>query len=109
VLNEVSQNASWCLLLWLTMITGSRCGEICALRWTDLDLDAALASVERSHSGTKEKSTKSQQKRRLALDAHTASLLPPSVRSSAATAGPWTSRSARTPSCSPPTRPAPIH
>jgi integrase len=75
VLNESSRDASWCLLLWLTMITGSRRGEICALRWTDLDLDAALASIERSYSGTKEKKTKTRQKRRIALDAHTVALL----------------------------------
>lgn len=75
LLNESSRDASWCLLLWLTMITGSRRGEICALRWTDLDLDAGLASIERSYTGTKEKKTKTRQKRRIALDAHTVALL----------------------------------
>lgn len=75
LLNEASRDPSWCLLLWLTMITGSRRGEICALRWTDLDLDARLASIERSYSGMKEKRTKTRQKRRITLDSHTVALL----------------------------------
>ena len=75
MLNEASRDANRCLLLWLTMITGSRRGEICALRWTDLDLDAGLASIERSYSGTTEKRTKTRQKRRIALDPHTVALL----------------------------------
>jgi integrase len=75
VLNEASRDASWCLLLWVTMVTGSRRGEICALRWTDHDLDARLASIERSYSGSQEKRTKTRQKRRIALDTYTVALL----------------------------------
>ncbi len=70
---------AWGLFLWLTMVTGCRRGEMCALRWNDVDLTRRVVSVSRSYSQTKaaarEKATKSNQKRRLALDEHTVSLL----------------------------------
>ncbi len=67
------------MLLWLTMVSGCRRGEICALRWTDLDLTRGIMTIERSYSqtadGTREKATKSGQKRRVAIDDHTVELL----------------------------------
>ena len=61
------------------MVTGCRRGEMCALRWSDVDLTRRVVSVSRSYSqttaATREKTTKSNQKRRLALDEHTVSLL----------------------------------
>jgi integrase len=61
------------------MVSGCRRGEMCALRWTDLDLTRGIMTVERSYAqtadGNREKSTKTRQKRRIALDAHTVDLL----------------------------------
>ena len=57
----------WGLLLWLTMITGSRRGEISALRWRHVDFDRAILWVHRSNAQTKagvrEKETKTGQRR----------------------------------------------
>lgn len=79
LLNEASTDPRWRLLLWLTMVTGCRRGEICALRWTDLDLDAGVISIERSYSVTRtktgEKGTKTRQRRRIAIDTDMVALL----------------------------------
>ena len=68
VLHEAADDAEWCLFLWLTMTTGSRRGEMCALRWTDLDLQRKTISITRNTDGDEVKSTKTHQGRRLALD-----------------------------------------
>src|SRR6266536_81780 len=69
----------WGLLLWLTMVTGSRRGEISALRWTHVDFVRGLLLVQRSNAqpkvGIKEKETKSRKPRRVALDPQTMGLL----------------------------------
>ncbi len=79
LLNDAWRDPTWGLFLWLTMITGCRRGEMCALRWSDVDITRRVISISRSYSQTaavtREKATKSNQKRRLALDAHTADLL----------------------------------
>lgn len=79
LLNDAWRDPSWGMLLWLTMVSGCRRGEICALRWTDLDLTRGIMTVERSYAqtatGTHEKATKSRQKRRVAVDAYTVELL----------------------------------
>jgi integrase len=79
LLNEAWRDPSWGMLLWLTMVTGCRRGEMCALRWTDLDVVRGMMTVERSYAqtaqGTHEKATKSRQKRRVAIDAYTVELL----------------------------------
>jgi integrase len=79
LLNEAWQDPAWGLLLWLAMVTGCRRGELCALRWTDLDLPHGILTVQRSFSqtadGVREKTTKTRQKRRVALDAQTVELL----------------------------------
>jgi integrase len=72
---RTSRDGEWALLLWLTMVVGWRRGEVCALRWTDVNLDRGLITIERSHWGRREKSTKSGQERVLALDTHTVGLL----------------------------------
>jgi integrase len=60
-------------------VTGSRRGELCGLRWRDVDLDGRVLSVERAISqyGAQrwEKDTKTHRSRRLALDAETVALL----------------------------------
>jgi integrase len=59
-------------LLMLAALTGMRRGELCALRWTDVDLDACQLDVSRSvvvvPGGLTEKSTKTDRSRRVALD-----------------------------------------
>lgn len=78
VLNAAWSDTRWGLFLWLTVVSGCRRGEMCALRWTDLDLVRGVMTVERSYSETaqrrREKSTKSGQKRRIALDPYTVEL-----------------------------------
>ncbi|MGH3978216.1 MAG: tyrosine-type recombinase/integrase [Pseudonocardiaceae bacterium] len=67
------------MLVWLTMVTGFRRGELCAIRWRHLDLTTGVLMLERSigqRSGrTWEKDTKTHQHRRIALDAGTVALL----------------------------------
>src|SRR6266545_7115807 len=58
-------------LLWLVMTTGMRRGELCALRWLHVDLDASELLIERSYiqrgKQHKEKDTKTHQARRICL------------------------------------------
>ncbi|GAA0603741.1 site-specific integrase [Sporichthya brevicatena] len=68
LLAEASRDPDWALLLFLTMLLGWRRGELCALRWTDINLDDGLITIERSHWGNVEKRTKTNQTRRVALD-----------------------------------------
>jgi integrase len=61
-----------CFLL-LAATTGARRGELCALRWTDIDLDLGTALIARSlvegrGSELVEKDTKTHVPRRVALD-----------------------------------------
>jgi integrase len=79
LLNEAWSDPEWGLLLWLTMLTGPRRGEISALRWHHIDFERGLLSITRSNAqpkaGLKEKHTKTGQARKIALDAHTVELL----------------------------------
>ena len=63
------------VFVWLVMVTGARRGELCALRWTDIDVAEQDLLIERAYAvrqGTKViKSTKTHQKRRLAVDTGT--------------------------------------
>jgi integrase len=74
-----ASDPDWGLLLWLTMVTGSRRGEVSALRWEHLDLARGSVRIERSNAqpraGVKEKETKSRQQRRVALDPQTVQML----------------------------------
>jgi len=59
--------------LRLAVITGARRGEMCALRWTDIDMKAAIVGISRSLVGEridelKEKGTKTHASRRISLD-----------------------------------------
>jgi integrase len=66
-------------LLYLAARTGMRRGELCGLKWGDIDLGAARLVVSRSVAalphGTTEKSTKTHASRRIALDTATVALL----------------------------------
>lgn len=60
-------------LLLLAALTGARRGELCALRWTDLDTAAGTLRIARSiyakaGGGWAEKSTKTHAERRVGLD-----------------------------------------
>jgi hypothetical protein len=60
-------NEDWGTLVWLVMTTGVRRGEVCALRWRDVDLDAETIEIRRNyvlHKGVGvEKDTKTQERR----------------------------------------------
>ena len=60
LLNEAWRDPAWGLLLWLTMVTGSRRGEICGLQWTDVDLDSRLVSIEYSYSRTRSRARRKE-------------------------------------------------
>ncbi len=60
-------------LLFLAALTGARRGELCALRWSDLDAEAGTLTIARSVYETKgggwqEKSTKTHAERKIGLD-----------------------------------------
>jgi integrase len=61
------------------MTTGARRGELCALRWRDVDFAAAIVRIGSSigQLGTRvwEKDTKTHQRRRIVLDAQSLALL----------------------------------
>lgn len=66
-------------MIWLAMTTGTRRGELCALRWNVLDLGNSVVTIKTSigQNGTQtwEKDTKTHQQRRITLDGNTAMLL----------------------------------
>ncbi|WP_252365328.1 site-specific integrase [Saccharomonospora piscinae] len=70
---------AWGTLVWLVMTTGMRRGEVCALRWSRIDLDEGIVEVRSSYTTLKgigrEKDTKTHQMRRIALDTETTVLL----------------------------------
>lgn len=79
ILNEAWKDPDWGLLVWLVMVTGLRRGELCSLRWRDVDLERGTLTLARSigQRGQQrwEKDTKSHQHRRLALDDESVALL----------------------------------
>lgn len=79
ILAEAWKDPDWGTLIWLTMVTGARRGELCGIRWRHLSLDTGVLQVERSigqrGGRTWEKDTKAHQQRRIALDAETIGLL----------------------------------
>lgn len=79
IVNEAFKDPDWGTLVWLTMVTGQRRGELCAIRWRHLDLDIGVLHLERAigqRGKTKwEKDTKDHQDRRVTLDPDTVQLL----------------------------------
>jgi integrase len=80
LLNDAWRDPEWGLLLWLTMVSGCRRGELCSLRWQHLDLERATLWLRRSTSQPNraemfEKATKTEKERRIALDPSTVELL----------------------------------
>lgn len=66
-------------LIFVAATTGARRGELCGLRWSDLDLDLATMTIARSISDAGRqvavKDTKTHQARRIALDRATVTVL----------------------------------
>lgn len=79
ILNAAWRDPDWGLLVWLAMVTGCRRGELCALRWQHVDLEAGVLTLARNRrqrgGRTWEKDTKTHQSRRIALDPDTIALL----------------------------------
>ena len=69
----------WGTLVWLVMTTGIRRGEVCALRWSRVDLGQGIIEVRSSYVLRKGvgrvKDTKTHQMRRIPLDTETTVLL----------------------------------
>ncbi|MHB8328333.1 MAG: site-specific integrase [Acidimicrobiales bacterium] len=66
-------------LLMPAALTGMRRGELCALRWSDVDLQLGIVNVSRSlavvSGGVSEKTTKTERSRKVALDPFEIALL----------------------------------
>lgn len=62
-------------MVWLAMTTGAWRGELCALRWSRVDVDTGAAVIDSSvaqvDNKTWIKTTKTHQQRRIALDSTT--------------------------------------
>lgn len=65
----------WGALVWLTMTTGARRGELCGLRWSDVDLPSGVltyrSAVAQYGRRRELKDTKTHQQRRVTLDPET--------------------------------------
>lgn len=79
LLREAWLDPDWGALIWLTMTTGARRGELCALRWKHVDLTTGLLTLRRAiaQDGVKveEKDTKTHQRRHVTLDPETVAVL----------------------------------
>jgi integrase len=80
LVTQAWNDPDWGTFVWVAMTTGARRGELCALRWDAVDLDAAVLTLQRSlytdNAGKlREKDTKTHQQRRIALDAETVEVL----------------------------------
>ena len=79
IVEAAAESPDWGALVWLTMTTGARRGELCGLRWSDLDLPAGVLTFRRAiaQDGRHrvEKDTKTHQQRRVTLDPETLTVL----------------------------------
>jgi integrase len=74
------RDPDWGTFVWVAATVGARRGEMCALRWEDLDLERKVVHLHRAigfdNDGTWiEKDTKTHQHRRVVLDDQTVDLL----------------------------------
>lgn len=76
---EAVADSRWAPLWELAAGTGMRRGELMALRWSDVDLDAGLVSVDRSTTQLGQErvtsTPKNHERRKVSLDAHVAATL----------------------------------
>jgi integrase len=81
ILNETWRDPDRGSLLWIAMTTGMRRGELCALRWSAVNLDEGRESIWLRHAirkengGLVEAGLKTHQQRRIALDPETVAVL----------------------------------
>ena len=79
IVEEAWEDPDWGMLVWLTMTTGARRGELCGLRWSHVDLPNGVLTIRRSiaQDGLErwEKDTKTHQQRRVTLDPETVKAL----------------------------------
>ncbi|WP_460660872.1 tyrosine-type recombinase/integrase [Kribbella swartbergensis] len=79
IIAEAWKDPDWGTLLWLTMVTGNRRGELCGIRWRHVDLANGVLHVQRSigqyGKTTWEKDTKNEGDRRIVLDPDTVLVL----------------------------------
>jgi integrase len=79
IISAAWRDPEWGLLLWLVMMTGMRRGELSALRWRHVDLRTGMILIQCANAQVKavvrEKATKTQQQRRVAIDELTSTLL----------------------------------
>jgi len=79
ILTEAGKDPDWGVLVLFTMTTGARRGEVCGLRWPQLDLDGGVVVFEGSIGQIAgevwEKDTKTHQHRRVTLDAELVDVL----------------------------------
>ena len=79
ILNAAWTDPDWGVLVWLTMVTGFRRGELCALRWRHVDLANGVLVLQRSigrlNGRPWEKDTKTPQHTRITLDPESVILL----------------------------------
>jgi integrase len=87
---EAWKDPAWGTFVWLAMTTGARRGELCALRWSDLELANAVihlhASIAQARGRQWTKDTKTHQQRRVALDPETVAVLTEHLERSSADA-----------------------
>jgi integrase len=99
-------------LLMLAALSGMRRGELCALRWSDLDLEAGTMEVARSvvviPGGLAEKAPKTDRSRSVALDAVAVALLKHHHARTSPRSPKLGDSWPPTPSCSRPSRTAPL-
>ena len=81
IVNEAWKDPDWGALVWVAMTTGARRGELCALRWSTIELgeDREVMWLRRAISWTDdgwvEGDLKTHQQRRIAVDPETAKVL----------------------------------
>jgi len=79
VVEAAWETPDWGALVWLTMTTGARRGELCVLRWSHVDLPAGVLTFRRAIAQDgrhrEEKDTKTHNKRRVTLDSETVAVL----------------------------------
>lgn len=79
IVEAAAESPDWGALVWLTMTTGARRGELCGLRWSHVDLPTGVLTFRRAIAQDgrhrEEKDTKTHQQRRVALDPETVAVL----------------------------------
>ncbi len=83
IINEAWRDLDWGVLLWVAMTTGARRGELCAVRWSAVNLDEGRETIalrqairkSKGGHGWVEAELKTHQQRRVAIDPETAEVL----------------------------------